>query len=48
MMPYLNYYENRAIIDKKWKEAVKEVETIKTRHTSILEKKLGKIKNIHG
>ena len=41
------YYDNKTVIDKSWKSAMKDVETFRTKHPSILEKKIGKIKNIH-
>ena len=42
------YYEHKDEIDRKWKEAIKRVEAIKKRSPSIVEKKIGKIKSIHG
>lgn len=41
------YYEHKDEIDKKWKDEIKEIEPLKKRHVSILEKKIGKIKDIH-
>ena len=41
------YYEHKNQIDKTWKDAIKNVEAIKKIHPSILEKKIGKIKDIH-
>lgn len=41
------YYDNKTIIDKSWKSAMKNIETLRMKHPSILEKKIGKIKNIH-
>ena len=41
------YYEHKDEIDKKWKDEIKEIESLKKRPVSILEKKIGKIKDIH-
>lgn len=41
------YYEHKDEIDKKWRSEIEEIETLKKKHTSILEKKIGKIKDIH-
>lgn len=41
------YYEHKNEIDCEWKAAVQETEVMKKEHSSILEKKLGKIKDIH-
>lgn len=41
------YYEHKDEIDKKWKDEIKEIESLKKKHVSILEKKIGKIKDIH-
>lgn len=42
------YYEHKREIDRKWKDAVESVEAIKKTTPSILDKKIGRIKNIHG
>lgn len=42
------YYEHKTEMDKKWKAIIKETETMKRRHPSMLERKLGKVKDIHG
>lgn len=41
------YYEHKDEIDRKWKDDIKETEAMKKGHSSLLEKKIGKIKNIH-
>lgn len=41
------YYENKHEIDKMWKDALKKVEALKKLHPSVLEKKIGKIKDLH-
>lgn len=41
------YYEHKHEIDKKWKEANKRTEILKKTHPSILEKKIGRIKDIY-
>ncbi|MCZ7621643.1 MULTISPECIES: DUF433 domain-containing protein [Kuenenia] len=41
------YYEHKNEIDSIWKAAIQETEDIKKLRSSILEKKLGKIKDIH-
>ena len=41
------YYEHKSEIDSAWKAAILEKEDMKKEHESILEKKLGKIKDIH-
>ncbi len=41
------YYEHKSEIDNAWKTAVQDVGGMKKEHPSILEKKVGKIKNIH-
>ena len=41
------YYEHKNEIDSAWKAAVKDTEGMKKEHSSILEKKLGKIKDIY-
>ncbi len=40
------YYANKHEIDKKWKDAIKSTEALKKLYPSVLEKKIGKIKNI--
>lgn len=41
------YYEHKNEIDTIWKEAIKRTETLKKAHTSVLEKKIGRIKDIY-
>lgn len=41
------YYEHKDEIDGAWKAAALHIEDMKEKHSSILEKKLGKIKDIH-
>ncbi len=41
------YYEHKIEIDKKWKESIKKTEALKKTHPSILEKKVGRIKDIY-
>ena len=42
------YYENKNEIDSKWREAIKKTDGLKRIHPSILERKIGKAKNLHG
>lgn len=42
------YYEHKSEMDKKWKEAAKKVNALKQKTSSLLEQKLGQIKDIHG
>ena len=41
------YHEHKNEIDSAWKAAIRDTEGMKKEHASILEKKLGKIKDIH-
>lgn len=41
------YYEHKEDIDSAWKAELQDIEGMKKKHSSILEKKLGKIKDIH-
>ena len=41
------YYEHKNEIDKKWKETIKKTEALKGTHPSILEKKIGRIKDLY-
>ena len=41
------YYEHKTTIDKEWKEAIKKTGSMRKAYPSVLEKKLGKVKNIH-
>lgn len=41
------YYEHKQEIDKEWKEAIKAVDSMKKATKSVLEKKIGKIKDLH-
>lgn len=42
------YYDHKNEMDKKWKESIENLEKLKKGRPSILEKKIGKIKDIHG
>lgn len=42
------YYERKKEMDKTWKSAIKNTAVIKNNRSSVLEKKIAKIKNIHG
>lgn len=41
------YYEHKGEIDKRWKDTIKSTDTLKKIYPSILEKKIGKIKDLH-
>ncbi len=41
------YYEHKNVIDNKWRSELQDIESIKKNRVSILEKKIGKIKDIH-
>ncbi|MEW6408898.1 MAG: DUF433 domain-containing protein [Nitrospirota bacterium] len=41
------YYEHKSDIDKEWKSAIKEADSMRKAYPSVLEKKIGKIKDIH-
>lgn len=41
------YYEHKSEMDKRWKDAIKSTEALKRTYPSVLEKKIGKIKDIH-
>lgn len=41
------YYEHKQEIDKKWKNAIESVSIMRKAHKSVLEQKIGKVKNIH-
>jgi uncharacterized protein (DUF433 family) len=41
------YYDHKTEIDRSWKDAIKRAEAMKKNHPSVLEKKIGKIKDIH-
>jgi uncharacterized protein (DUF433 family) len=41
------YYEHKQEIDKKWKDEIESVSIMRKAHKSVLEQKLGKVKNIH-
>ncbi len=41
------YYEHKDDMDRKWKEALKDTETLRKTSPSALEKKIGKLKDIH-
>jgi uncharacterized protein (DUF433 family) len=42
------YYAHKAELDKQWKASIKRVARLRARTASILEEKLGPIKNLHG
>src|SRR5205809_7789094 len=42
------YYAHKAQLDKKWKASLKKVARLRAKTPSILEEKLGPIKNLHG
>jgi len=41
------YYEHKSELDRAWKDAMKNTAALRKIHTSALEKKIGKIKDIH-
>lgn len=41
------YYDHKNEMDKKWKESIENIEELKKGCSSTLEKKIGKIKDIH-
>ena len=41
------YYENKHDIDSQWQDAIKKTVSMKRLHPSILEQKIGKVKNLH-
>ncbi len=41
------YYEHKSEIDKRWKDTIKNTDNLKKIYPSILEKKIGKIKDLH-
>lgn len=41
------YYDNKDEIDKYWKKVIKDTKALKKIQISVLEKKIGKIENIH-
>ena len=41
------YYEHKSEIDKTWKDTIKKTEGMRKTYSSIMEKKVGKIKDIH-
>lgn len=41
------YYEHKFEIDRKLKSEIKEIEITRKKHASVLEQKIGKIKDIH-
>lgn len=41
------YYEHKNEMDKIWKDAIRKVENLRKAQSPILEKKIGKIKDIH-
>jgi uncharacterized protein (DUF433 family) len=41
------YYEHKSEIDKRWKDTIKNTDALKKIYPSILEKKIGKIKDLH-
>ena len=45
---YAHKYAHKAELDKQWKASIKKVARLRARTASILEEKLGPIKNLHG
>lgn len=41
------YYEHKQEIDRKWKDVIESTGIMRKAHKSVLEQKLGKVKNIH-
>ena len=41
------YYDHKEEMDKEWKDALEKVDRIRKGHKSILERKLGKVKDIY-
>jgi len=41
------YYDHKEEMDKEWKNSLKRVDEIKKGHKSVLEKKLGKVKDLY-
>ena len=41
------YYAHKVELDKEWKASLKKIERLKQDHPSMLERKLGQIKNLH-
>lgn len=41
------YYEHKNEIDKRWRDAIKDAESLKKTYPSLLEKRIGKIKDIY-
>jgi len=41
------YYEHKNEIDKRWRDAIKDSEVLKRIYPSVLEKKIGKVKDIY-
>jgi uncharacterized protein (DUF433 family) len=41
------YYEHKTTIDREWKDAIKKTGSMRKVYPSVLEKKLGKVKNIY-
>ena len=42
------YYDHKKEMDKEWKNSLEKVNEIRKNHESILEKKLGKVKDLYG
>ena len=41
------YYDHREEMDKEWKDSLEKVDEVRKVHNSILEKKLGKVKDLY-
>jgi hypothetical protein len=41
------YYDHKEEMDKEWKDSLEKVDEIRKGHKSILEKKLGKVKDLY-
>jgi len=42
------YYEHKKEMDKKWRDAMENISVLRSRYSSVLEKKIGKIKDLCG
>jgi uncharacterized protein (DUF433 family) len=41
------YYAHKVELDREWKASMKKIERLKKDHPSLLERKLGQVKNLH-
>ena len=42
------YYAHKREMDREWKAALKRVQSLRRRRPSVLERKLGRVKDLHG